>query len=277
MYTDENLKSLGEFFEIDFTKKLKPRLIKKDTSKDLLIADVHIPFHHRQLFEKTIEDNLDCENLWIIGDWWDMYAKSHYRKQMSIDFKTEYREGFYILREVASKFNKVFLMLSNHDLRFKKWVFDNVPSDLINFVDYDMPEKLIACIPNVEIKKQRVERSREIGYIYQNKNMIVSHVELGRKDVSKSVQDITKEFFRWEGNFKLKPYNMVLQAHNHQSAKVRFGDKWLFQIPCLIDIRQPAFDYVYSGKLYGNPPALGYVVLKKNDVFDPKASYIVDY
>jgi len=71
---------------------------------------------------------------------------------------------------------------------------------------------------------------------------------------------------------------MLLQAHNHQSAKVRFGSKWLYQIPCLIDISQPAFDYVFSGKLQGNPPALGYVVLKKykDGSFNPKASYIVD-
>ena len=72
---------------------------------------------------------------------------------------------------------------------------------------------------------------------------------------------------------------MVLQAHNHQSAKVRFGDKFLFQIPCLIDTSQPAFDYAFSGKLQGNPAALGYISLIKNSdgSIDPKRTQIIDY
>ena len=279
MYSKKQLKKLSDFFEWDFLRKPEEFKGNKNPNKDLLIADTHYPFHHKELLQQTIEENQDAQNLWIAGDWFDFYSKSHYRKQISIDFKTEFREGFSGLWKLSDKFDKIFIMMSNHDMRFTKWIYDNSPVDIIEFVDYNLPQKLIKTIPNLRIVKQQIGRDRNIGYIHQHKNMILTHVELSRKDVGKTVQDITKELFRWEENFRLNKYDMVLQAHNHQSAKVRFGDKFLFQIPCLIDTAQPAFDYAFSGKLQGNPAALGYISLIKNSdgSIDPKRTQIIDF
>ena len=278
MYSKKQLKTYSDFFEWDFTRKPEAFSGRKDTTKDLLIADVHAPFHHKELYKQTIEDNMDAQNLWIAGDWWDFYSKSFYRKTHHIDFHVEFREAFALLWKLSDKFEKINLMLSNHDMRFMKWMFDNIPSQALPFTDYMFVERILKTIPNLKIIKQTSDRERQIGYIHQHKNMILSHIEMSRKNVGQVVQEICKELFRWEDAFRLRKYDMLLQAHNHQSAKVRFGSKWLYQIPCLIDISQPAFDYVFSGKLQGNPPALGYVVLKKykDGSFNPKASYIVD-
>lgn len=278
MYSREQLKKYSEFFEWDFLQKPEACKIKKNPLRDLMIADVHTPFHLRKLLDQIIEENLDSENLWIAGDWWDMYSKSRYRKEIDIDFSIEYREGYAMLFQLAGKFKKIYLQTANHDSRFRKWIFDNVPTEMLPFTDYNMPENLLRQIPNLNIVKQRAGR-RSIDYIYQHKNMIITHLEKSNRDISKTVQEIEKDFARWGEFFELKNYNMVVQAHNHQSARIRYGNKFLFQIPCLIDISQPAFNYVFNGKLVGNPPAIGYISLakKKDGSFDPTKTQIIDY
>ena len=273
----EQLKIMSNYFEIDFTHKIKQPKIKP-SNKDLMLADVHTPFQHKENLEIVLEDTKGMENLWIVGDWWDFYSKSHYRKTYSIDFKTEFREGFFLLQRMAMRFNKVYLMLSNHDQRFKKWIFDNVPADALAFCDYLIVEKLIGTIPNVIIMKQKTPKGRLIDYIYQHKNALFTHIEKSNKDITKTAQEIVKDLLRWEKELGIKNYELLFQAHNHQSGKVRFGDKWVFQIPCLIDMNTPAFDYAYNGKLYGNPPALGYTILYKNSdgSFNPAKTHIID-
>jgi len=279
MYSQKQLKKYSEFFGWDFARKPEPFKGDKSKNQDLMLADVHYPFHHKALLEQVIEENNKAENLWIAGDWFDFYSKSHYRKQISIDFGTEFREGFSGLWKLASKFNKIYLMMSNHDMRFTKWIYDNAPADMLAFTDHTCPERLLNTIPNLTVVKQKTLSGREIEYIYQHKNMVITHVEKSNKDVGKTVQEVLKEMFRWDAQLALKSYNMVIQAHNHQSARVKFGNKFLFQIPCLIDINAPAFNYVFNGKLQGNPPALGYIKLAKfdNGSFDANNSIIVDF
>jgi hypothetical protein len=273
----EAMAHFGDYFNLDFVYE-PTKLAKKDPTKDLAIADVHAPFHHEELLDKAINDNLDAENLIIAGDFWDFYSKSYFRKTADIKFEYEFAVGYRLLRELSYKFKKVYLMLSNHDERFKKHIFNNVPTDLLNFCHYNIVEDIIKkTLPNVIIAKQRVNHcNREVGYIKQIKNIVFTHIEKSNKDITKTVQELSKDFVRWGGYFNLKDYDMIIQAHNHQSGRVKYGDLTLCQIPCMIDISKPAFDYVFNGKIIGNPPALGYMVLRKNGKYDPKKSYIVD-
>lgn len=279
MYTKKQLKVFSEFFEWDFLRVPEKCNLKKSPLKDLLIADVHTPFHHKEILAQTIEDNLDAQNIWIAGDWWDFYSKSFYRKEVDIRFEVEFREGFAELWKLSDKFEKIYIMLSNHDMRFAKWLYDHVPTEALPFTDSKSPEKLLQTIPNLTIINQKCIRDREVEYIHQYKNMLITHIEMSRKDPIKAVIDIEKELQKWTEVFKFSDYDMLLQAHNHNSGKIKFGSRYLFGIPCMIDIGQPAFNYVFRGKLQGNPPALGYVVLDKYETghFNPKKSHIIDY
>ncbi len=183
-----------------------------------------------------------------------------------------------MLWKLSDKFDKIYLMLSNHDMRFTKWMYDHIPTEALPFTDYMFVEKILRTIPNLKIVKQKISRGREVGYIYQRKNMLITHIELSRKDPLKAVIDIQKELEKWGEFFCFNKYDMLMQAHNHNSGKVKFGNRYLFAIPCLIDISQPAFNYIFGGKLQGNPPSLGYVVLNKYEdgSFNPKTTHIID-
>lgn len=279
MLNQEAKEELGEYFGINFDMPQKKKL-QKNKKKDLAIADVHVPYHNIAVFDKAINDNLDCENLYIVGDWFDFYSKSHFRHTKSVNFREEFRKGFNLLKEISAKFENIYLLLSNHDQRFEKWLYDNVHPEALEFCNTKIVENILTCIPNLKILTQPVNSHREIGYIVQVKNVIFTHIEKSNIDITKTVQEIDKYFARWGKTFNLNDFDGIIQAHNHSSGKVRLGDKFLFQIPCLIDISSFAFDYVFSGRAIGNPPALGYIVLIRDrnnpHKYDLKKTVITD-
>lgn len=275
--TDEGLKGFEKFFDLEF-KPLPKVNHQKTKGKDLCLADIHAPAHSDYALKKAVNDNLDCENVYIVGDLWDFYSKSFFRKRKEIPFRTEFRQGYYILQWLASNFDNVYLQLANHDARFRKYMFDNVPVDLLNYVHSNILEEFISYIPNVKIINQKIDGDRTIEYVYQQSNVLFTHAEVSGTDISKAVQEVFKRMFKWQCTYDLKDYNAIIQAHNHQSAKLRMNKTiWLFQIPCLIDIGNEAFSYVFDGKMKGNPPSIGYMILFWNDgKLDPVKTHIVD-
>lgn len=276
----KSIKELSDYFGIDFLDKPTFQETKgKKKDCDLYVADIHAPFHHRELVAKTIVDNRDCDEVWVLGDTFDFYSRSFFRKRYDISFAWEFAEGYKILRHLAKTFRRVNVMITNHDQRSAKYIYDNVPKELLPFCRVNIVEELIELMPNVHIRKQKIcQGKREIEYLYQNKNVIYSHVEDSSSAISLTAQKVEQQIRKWEKFYGLTEYDSIIQAHNHQSGKVRLGNKFLYQIPCLIDISQLAFDYVFSGKLNGNPPALGYIrAYKTNGKFDPYRSHITDY
>ena len=275
--TEEGKKGFEEFFGISF-KPLPKVKHKKNPLKRLMIADIHAPAHNDKVLKQAVADNLDCKDVVIVGDVWDFYSKSFFRKRKDIPFRDEFRQGYYILQWLASQFDTVYLQLANHDARFKKFMFDNVTPELLKYCHSDILEEFIGFIPNVKIIKQKIEGNRELEYLYQDHNCVYTHIEVSGADVTKAVQEISKKLFKWHNTYKLKNYDMIVQAHNHSSGKIRVGDLFLFQIPCMIDIGNEAFSYVFDGKLKGSPPSIGYMIgiLDKDGNYDPKKSYIVD-
>ncbi len=255
--TQEGLEEFSDFFNVDFTEKIKPP--KRKTGKKLFIADTHFPYHHKKFLDKTIADNQDADELFMLGDEFDMLSWSRYRKTTPINPALEFREAFTTLRQVCEQFPTVSIMMTNHDQRLIKWIYDNVPNQCLPFTHFYIIEELLASIPNLTILKQQTDE-REINYVYQYKNVVFTHVEKSNIDITKTAQEIDKIIkHKWEHFLKIKDYDILMQAHNHSAGMVWVNNRLIMQIPCLIDISKHAFDYVFNGQMKGSPPALGYI------------------
>ncbi len=273
--TATGLQEFSDFFGINFAEKIKPP--KRTTSKKLFIADTHFPYHHKRLFEKTINDNLDADELFILGDEFDMMSWSHYRKTATLNPALEFREAFRTLKETCEVFPKVNILLTNHDKRFIKWMYDNVPNQALQFTHYYIVEELLSTIPNLTILCQETEdEDRKINYIHQHKNCVFTHVEKSNIDITKTAQEIDKTIkHKWEHFLGIKDYDILMQAHNHSAGMVWVNNRLIMQIPCLIDISKPSFDYIFDGKMAGNPPAIGYVTgYEVKGKIDPNSIHI---
>lgn len=271
--TEAGLAEFSDYFGIDFSKKIKPP--ERKTGKKLFIADTHFPYHHKFLFDKTINDNIDADELNILGDEFDMLSWSHWRKTTTINPVLEFREAFKVLRDTCELFPKVNIMLTNHDNRFVKWLYDNVPNQCLQFTHYYIIEELLSTIPNLTILSQKTD-NREINYIHQYKNVIFTHVEKSNIDISKTAQEIDKLIkHKWEHFLNIKDYNILMQAHNHSAGMVWVNNRLIIQVPCLIDINKPSFDYVFNGKMAGNPPAIGYITgYETEDKIEPNSIHL---
>ncbi len=274
--TDEGIQHFSDFFGIDFLSTYIPP--KRKTGKGLYIADLHLPFNHKKFTATTLRENEDAETLYILADLFDMYSMSHYRKTMYKTFKDEFREAYLEFKGIARLFPKVKLQLGNHDGRFAKWLYDNAPKEMIPFCHFNIIEELISLLPNVEIIAQKIE-SREVGYIYQYKNAVFTHIEKSSIVGMKVVQDIHSLIqAKWKHLYKLNNYDLLIQAHNHSAGTLWVDNTLLVQIPCLIDISEKAFDYVFDGKFKGNPPALGYITaIETNNKIDTNSIHLRKY
>jgi hypothetical protein len=260
----EEIAKFSEYFDFDLLSPFQKKAHKRTVGKLLCIADVHAPYQHKVLGDIIVQ-NYDACKLFIAGDWFDLLSKTFFRKTADIDFRKEFRKAYILLKETCRHFDDVYFLVANHDQRFTKHIFDNVPPDILAFCRTSLVEDLIALIPNLHIVNHNM-KGRNVGYIYNYKNVVFTHIEKSNIDITKTAQEINKEFMhRWGDFLELPKYDILIQAHNHSSGRVRVGGKIICQIPCLVDIAQPAFDYVFNGKMKGNPPALGYITMMESD------------
>lgn len=268
LLTSDTIQHFSDWFTLDFAELVKFEApAHPHTNKSIIISDVHAPFEHEIALNNI--KNIEADNLLIIGDWFDMYSLSRFKKHTNppIHFEWEFREAYTRLVEICKCFPSVSLMITNHDNRADKYLYDNAPKEIIGFCRTGIIQDLIRLIPNINIVEQK--NIRGFNYVWQYKDIVFTHIEKSSIQDSKILEDIEKHLHNWKDVYKLNEYNCIIQAHNHRAAYSRQGNKHCFLNPCLIDINKPAFDYVFNGKCYGKPPTIGYMEIQfTNDKFD---------
>lgn len=274
LLTKEGLSLFCDLFNYDFFETYIPKK-KEGNGENVFCADPHFPFENERLVDKMVEETKGADSLFIAGDIFDMYSMSSFRKTFHISFEDEFRESYMKLKLLAREYSEVYIMLTNHDNRPYKRLYDLVPEELFSFCHIKIIEELIELLPNVKIVYQNAQ-GRQVNYIHQYKNVVFTHIEKSNIDITKTAQEIYKLLkTKWDEFYQLKNYDIVIQAHNHSAGGVWINSTYLMQIPCLIDIRSKAFDYVFDGKFRGNPPALGYIKAKEiNNKIDPDSIHI---
>lgn len=250
------------YFDIYEETRFTP-IEKPNNNLSVAIGDVHNPFTKEDLLNEAV--NIEADELIIYGDWFDFFSKSHYTKRAypTIDFKREFAQAFRELVNVCKKFPHVYFMIANHDARFKKALFDTVKQEDLNFVQVNFLEELLEVIPNLTIVSQK--NGRNINYAWQFRDVVFTHIEKSSVQDSKILEDIERHLYQWRHIYKLTDYNAIIQGHNHRASYTLTAGKHCYLAPCMIDIDKPAFDYVFNGKAFGKPPALGYMLIKWTD------------
>jgi hypothetical protein len=261
----QDLKTISDFIGYDVTIPHEIKERNRDKNKVLVMADIHAPYHNEKMVNDAIESNKDASRLMIAGDAVDLYSASHFRKTKHVNMGQELGMDFAFLKSISEEFDEVLLMLSNHDQRLRKYLFDNVPNELLDFVKLDFLELLLGLIPNLKIVRQQTTGTRKIDFIYKHNDVVFSHAEISSIILAQPVQKIKPKLDEWDSYMNLDGYKVLIQAHNHQCGMVQVGDKILYQIPCMIDLDQIAFDYVFNGRMAGRLPAFGYMVLNYID------------
>lgn len=257
-----------------------PKSKSSKNKKALCLNDLHVPFHHESALAAALRDNADADELWIPGDFLDLFNFSRYDKYTRpFSVWEEIATGRAVMRELASRFPVVKVMHGNHDERFVKWMVrdKHIPADVIEMLSMLHPDfksplaKLCADFKNVKMMPPKKVDYATYSFLHQENDCILSHAERYSKVRNKAVSDVIDVLMK-----KLKPmglvedFKVVGQAHTHSAGKT-WNDYGVVGIEMGCMSKVP--DYDGDPKLRGNQPIVGYTTFFQNDgVTDQNAS-----
>jgi len=249
---------------------------KYNPDKILVLSDLHEPYVNEQLLKSMEREHRDAAHVHINGDFGDYYSKSHFRKTKHGNFNEEVRAVFLRMAWLSARWRKVTITLGNHDDRPLKALATLVTTDQLWMTETDLMVYMSRFFDNVEIVGTKIPgKDGELAWLWQLGDIVFTHVERSFEDESRVLKVISQQLHLWNSVFKLKPYRVIAQGHNHVACQVCRGNEVLYLLPFGGDIGGMGFDYAFGPRLVGKPPVPGYAIFyQHNGVTDTNESRI---
>jgi len=261
-------KDFLEYFNIPFPYEApKPEWGDTDSDKILVLSDLHEPYGNESVYSEAL-NHKDAGTLVIPGDIGDYYSKSRFRKTKHVIFKDEVRAVFYRLEWMSRHWRSIKIMIGNHDNRPEKTIaglFDG-NADLLILTEQNLLKRLASYFENIEVVGTQIEGTGiGLTHIYQHGDIIFTHGEMSHTRKEMTLAKVSEYLYKWKRVLGLKPYTVIAQAHNHQELKTSEGTERWFMLPTASDPYSLGFEYIFSSRMYGRPPKVGYSVFYQKD------------
>ena len=278
----EDQKKLFEFMGLKpVYRRPKSNWVRKPNWEKIpVLSDLHEPYSNEVVIDHVLEREADAGMLMIPGDIGDYYSKSRFRKTRHQSFQDELRSVFLLIERLAQRFHQVKIMIGNHDNRPEKHVYTTIGDqvDLLIMTESNMLDRLCAHFDNVELVGTQLDKSDiNMSHIYQHGDIIFTHGELSLKQSSAILERIELYLNEWGTHLDLKPFKVLAQAHNHRGLKEE-GEVTRFLLPTACNPYTIGMEYIYSSRMIGRPPCIGYTVFyQSNGETDTNRSHNVKF
>lgn len=268
-YREQSDKKLFDFMGISHPYSRPPDKHARETdlTKIVTISDPHEPYADRRPFDECERLHKDAETLVITGDVGDYYSKSRFKKTRLQSFASELRSVFFRLEWAATHFKRVEVMIGNHDNRPEKQISSLFQGheELMIMTEQNLLAYMASYFDNVEVVGTQLDLlgideliTGTMTHIYQRGDIVFTHAERANANRVVLMQNISKYLRDWSQVLCLQPYTVIAQAHNHTDLKMSMGvEKW-FLMPCAMTTKSVGAEYIFSSKMYGTPPNVGY-------------------
>lgn len=270
----EFLESIG--IEYPYSRPKPEWDSRADENKKIVYADLHEQYTDENLMEASLTHK-DAGTAIVAGDISDFYSKSRFRKTRNVSYKIEVLETFKRLEWLATHYKTVKLLQGNHDNRPEKKIQElfsesgEIDLRAIN-TEKSLLARLAAYFNNIELVSTKVSNHNydiELSHIYQEGDAVITHGELSLKQSTAIMERVSNYLHKWKQVLNLKPYRVILQAHNHRALKAISGEELWMLIPCGMETVSIGSEYIFAPKMYGEPPVKGYAILyQENGVTD---------
>lgn len=259
-------------------RRPKQRLEKPESGKIVVISDPHV-IYENQVVHKHIELNdKDAGTVIVTGDLGDYYSKSRFRKTRHVSFSEELRGVFLYLEWLATNFKSVKVMIGNHDNRPEKHVvsrLDDGGVDLLIMTEQNLLKHLAAHFDNIDVVGTQLDSTDiNLTHVYQYGDIVFTHGEISLKQNSANLDRVEEYLDNWKHVLDLKPFRVIAQGHNHRDSSDSSKDRKRFLLPTASNPFGYGFEYIYSSRMQGKPPAVGYSIFHQyngeTDVNDSK-------
>lgn len=242
-----------------------------DESKIIVLSDLHEEYSNPKVLHEVEAQQKDAGMLFCPGDVGDYYSRSRFRKSRGGDFSREVRAIFLRLEWMSTHWKDVRVMLGNHDNRPEKQLQDLLSNhpELLIMTESNLLAKLASYFDNVKIVGTQLTSDQMIDgryhkinltHIHQLGDIVFTHGEKSSVQKTAVMSGISQWLFRWKNHIGLKPYTIIAQGHNHADLKMTMGDERWFMIPTASDLYSLGLEYIFTSRMIGDPPAVGYSV-----------------
>lgn len=248
----------------DYKQPKKQHLKNTDSSKLLCISDPHEPYSLKSIWKDLEENHKDASHIHINGDIGDFYSKSRFKKTEYESFKDELLAVFDRLEWLATHWKRVTIIRGNHDNRTEKAIAGLLDSDMLFLTETDILSYMCAYFDNIEVVGERINiegKNVEISFVWQFQDIIFTHIERSQAQASGLLATLGQQIHKWSRIFKLKPYRVIIQAHNHRACFDTNGTEYLYLCPMVANVATTGLKYALSPSLNGAPPINGYMII----------------
>ncbi len=259
----ENENRLLAFMQVPYPyRRPKSNHLRKTNPDEILsLSDLHEPYSNKVVLDSCYKNEGMAETIICPGDIGDYYSKSRFKKTRYVSFKDELRHVFKRLEWLANRWKSVKVMIGNHDNRPEKMVMENSQKavDTLIMTEQNMLKRLANYFDNVEIVGTQLDDTDiNLTHIYQYGDIIFTHGEVSMKHSTALLLRVQNYLDEWGELLQLKPYAVLAQAHNHRDHNGFVGSRKCFLLPTASNPFSIGFEYIYSSRMVGSPPAVGY-------------------
>lgn len=270
---NENQKKLFEFMGLEYPyRRPQPKYPKTDPDKILVISDPHEPYGNEVVMRHLRENERDAGLVIVPGDVGDYYSKSRFRKTKHQSFKEELRGIFMRLEWLSLHWKQSLVMIGNHDNRPEKKIsaIFGDETELLIMTEQNLLDLLASYFPNIKLVGTQLDGTDTyLTHIYQHGDAIFTHGELSAKQGTMVLDRVEGWLDQWSQHLKLRPYRVLMQAHNHRDLNQYYGQRKRVLLPTASDPFGLGLEYIYGSRMIGTPPAVGYTVMyQRNGITD---------
>lgn len=249
-------------------------------NKVLLLSDLHIPFHRKELFDIIRKHKDEIKAIVFVGDILDCFEISKFTSINNYPIENELIDAiniFKTIREIVGSEVELILIYGNHDQRWRKYIANMHQKKLYKFINPNILEMLKVGFTlyenGKETKYEGIPDLKIINswYVNLNNELICCHPNnCSRVEIKNAKMAIEHFISRGE------VFSTVAVAHNHHQAQSpNYLGKYAIETGCMC---QP-FEYS-DGFTSTRPQDNGYALIAfdENGKVDKNASkvYVLD-
>jgi predicted phosphodiesterase len=229
--------------------ELENEKIRKAFSRDwkpplriAVASDLHFPFYSPKAVDDLLAAPGKFDFLLLVGDVYDMYHFSTFRKETSIPFSREFQESLPIWNKLVKKFGEViYIAGSNHERRLWMRLIERA-DDFTAGLEQGAKNILYEAIDKIRdfyLNRDAEHVTAYYGWWLRFGNVIFAHPDRFLRRTMGTAEEVSKYFMN-----RYIDFETLMVAHTHRlSGFSPVMGKWLAEIPAMCT----PMDYMADG------------------------------
>jgi len=253
----ERLSLFNKFIKRDPRQFCNYDMAEDKCDKTIVLSDIHVPFAEYGMVDAIIEKESGEDVKCVIGgDFLDCYSLSTFRKEQEIPLVEELQDAAILVDKLSNAFGSVEFIIGNHEERFKKFLLDHLPTELMFLIETNLIKYIVEGYNNITVSD---------NFFIQVGSAIIGHPAIYSSIALRSALNAKNWYSNFYREINLSPFNLIVHTHTHKA-----GECYVDELGRMVKIIENGclcntLDYTLKGRSGGSPAIRGYTKLYFDD------------